>query len=61
MGPDDALLTARDWMLAHGIDQLPVIRAGLVAGVLTNRDLLLLERQSRDTPTRWRDTRCRPR
>ncbi|HBY99471.1 MAG: CBS domain-containing protein [Ardenticatenaceae bacterium] len=46
--PDDLLLTARDWMLHHGVNQLPVVRDGLVEGILTNRDLLLVEARPRD-------------
>lgn len=50
--PSDPLLEARDQMLREGISQLPVLRDGIVEGILTNRDLLLVETQLRGDPER---------
>lgn len=40
---DDLLLEARDWMLEHAVSRLPVVREGQVVGLLTNRDILMLQ------------------
>lgn len=48
----DNLRVARDWMLAHNVSRLPVVRdKQRVVGLLTNRDILALQAAETDTPT----------
>lgn len=50
IAPTESLLRARDWMLRKGISQLPVVEGERVVGLLTNRDLLLVEAAQRTQP-----------
>jgi acetoin utilization protein AcuB len=43
IAPHQSLATARRLMLEHGVRHLPVLDGGQVAGILTERDLLLVE------------------
>lgn len=47
----DDLRAARDWMLAHNVSRLPVVRdKQRVVGLLTNRDILALQAEEPDAP-----------
>ncbi|MGH2545094.1 MAG: CBS domain-containing protein [Ardenticatenaceae bacterium] len=46
----DPLLEARDWMLRHGVSQLPVVRKDRMVALLTNRDILALQAAQQKTP-----------
>jgi acetoin utilization protein AcuB len=39
IGADQTLATARDFMKSHGIRHLPVLTAGKISGILTDRDI----------------------
>jgi acetoin utilization protein AcuB len=39
IGAEQSLATARDFMKAHGIRHLPVMKAGKLTGILSDRDL----------------------
>ena len=39
IGADQSLATARDFMKSHGIRHLPVMQAGKLKGILSDRDL----------------------
>lgn len=39
IGSDQTLATARDFMKSHGIRHLPVLSAGKLTGILTDRDI----------------------
>jgi CBS domain-containing protein len=44
------LREARDWMLQHGVSQLPVVRNGRMVALLTNRDILALQAAQQKAP-----------
>jgi acetoin utilization protein AcuB len=51
IGPTRSLATARKAMLDHGIRHLPVLDGGRIVGVLSERDLLLVESVPDVNPT----------
>jgi acetoin utilization protein AcuB len=50
VGPQDSLAHASALMRGHGIRHLPVVRAGVVVGLLSQRDVYLLETLSDSSP-----------
>jgi len=46
IGRDERLAKARDLMREHGIRHLPVLDGGKLVGILSERDVFLLERYS---------------
>jgi acetoin utilization protein AcuB len=51
IGPTRSLAVARQTMLDHGIRHLPVLDGGKVVGLLSERDLLLVEALPEANPT----------
>jgi acetoin utilization protein AcuB len=51
IGPTQALTAARHLMLEQGVRHLPVLEGGRLAGLLSERDLLLVESMPSVNPT----------
>lgn len=51
VGPTLSLAVARKLMLDHGVRHLPVLDGGAIAGLLSERDLLLVESLPGVNPT----------
>lgn len=51
IGPKQSLTTARQLMLEQGVRHLPVLDGGRLAGLLSERDLLLVESMPSVNPT----------
>jgi acetoin utilization protein AcuB len=51
IGPTQSLTVARHLMLEHDVRHLPVLEGGRLAGVLSERDLLLVESMPSVNPT----------
>ncbi|MBA3533232.1 MAG: CBS domain-containing protein [Ardenticatenales bacterium] len=47
----DSLREARDWMLRNNVSRLPVLRDGRVTGLLTTRDILMIQATHKEEPS----------